>query len=146
MTAGFDLPHGTGMNNGGGILQETIKSCFLFNFSTGNVVIDTFITGLVIYISTYLMGLIGRLNFFDWIQTLFGRNYIKEEETRRILVSSKTSKSQLNSHGALDCNNSLLFNAILHQIKKLDCDKANIFELSEILVQIPPTRRDRQCR
>ena len=73
-------------------------------------------------------------------------NDIKEEETRRILVSSKTSKSQLNSHAAPDGNNSVLFNAILHQIKKLDCDKANIFELSEILVQIPPTRRDRQCR
>ena len=146
MSSGFDFAHGAGVNSEGGILQETIKSCFLFNFRTGNVVIDTFITGFVIYISTYLMGLAGRFNFFNWIQNLFSRNDIKEEQTRRILVSSKTSKSQLNSHAVLEGNNSVLFNAILHQIKKLDCDKANIFEMSEISVQITPTRRDRQCR
>ena len=36
-------------------LLETIKSSFLFNFRTGNVMLDTFLTGLIIMFSTYVL-------------------------------------------------------------------------------------------
>ena len=42
-------------------LFEMIKSSFLFNFRTGNVMVDTFMTGMVIILSTYLVNLTQRL-------------------------------------------------------------------------------------
>ena len=62
--SGFHTPQYVGMG-GGGILQETLKSSMLFNFRTGNVVVDTLITGLVIYMTTYLMGRIGNISFSE---------------------------------------------------------------------------------
>ena len=38
-----------------------IKSSFLFNFQTGNVIVDTFLTGMIIMLSTYLFNLTERL-------------------------------------------------------------------------------------
>ena len=49
------------MEGGEGILQDTLKKSLLFAFRTGNVVVDTFITALVICISTYLIGLFVRI-------------------------------------------------------------------------------------
>merc|ERR1712061_528488 len=38
-------------------ILETLKSSFLFNFRTGNVMVDTVVTGLIIMFSTYLFNL-----------------------------------------------------------------------------------------
>ena len=47
-------------------ILETLKSNFLFNFRTGNVMVDTFVTGLIIMLSTYLLNLSNNLFSFDW--------------------------------------------------------------------------------
>ena len=40
---------------------EIINSSFLFNFRTGNVIVDTFLTGMIIMLSIYLFNLTLRL-------------------------------------------------------------------------------------
>ena len=127
-------PYGSGIGGGGGgILQETLKSSFLFNFRTGNVIIDTFITGFVICISTYLMGLCGQLQHINWRAQLFRWFGIKEKG-RRIVISSKLG-NPVSGNGVAGSNDSLLFKSILHRIKQLDCDASGIIEMSEIPIQ-----------
>ena len=128
--SGFHTPQYVGMG-GGGILQETLKSSMLFNFRTGNVVVDTLITGLVIYMTTYLMGRIGNISFSELKKMIYHWIGLKEKRWKKIIISSKSSQSQL-GHGG---NLSPLFNAVLHRIKQIDCDNSEIIELSEILIQ-----------
>ena len=52
---------------------ETLKSSFLFNFRTGNVMIDTFVTGLIIMLSTYVFNMFNNVfkncdwsSMFNW--------------------------------------------------------------------------------
>ena len=51
-------------------ILETLKSSFLFNFRTGNVMIDTMITGFIIMVSTYLFNaaskVFNNLDMFSW--------------------------------------------------------------------------------
>ena len=57
-------------------LLETLKSSLLFNFHTGNAVMDTFVTGLIICLSTYLMSLASKLqevDFREWITFFLGK-------------------------------------------------------------------------
>ena len=49
-------------------ILETLKSNFLFNFRTGNVMVDTFVTGIIIMLSTYLLNMSNNLFNFDWVQ------------------------------------------------------------------------------
>ena len=128
--SGFHTPQYVGMG-GGGILQETLKSSMLFNFRTGNVVVDTLITGLVIYMTTYLMGRIGNISFSELKKMIYYWIGLKQKRWKKIIISSKSSQSQL-GHGG---NLSPLFNAVLHRIKQIDCDNSEIIELSEILIQ-----------
>ena len=126
------------MNTGGGILQETIKSSFLFSFRTGNVVIDTFITGLVICISTYVMSLFSRLQTLNWNTLVCYFFPIETVQERKIVISSKSSSNQTAAGIKLPTSSySPLFNAILHRIKKVDCDESEIVEMCEIRVQRP---------
>merc|ERR1712013_482440 len=61
---------------------EILKSCFLFNFRTGNVMIDTFVTGLIIMISTYIFNMFNNMSktwewkmLFNWyVANSQGRN------------------------------------------------------------------------
>jgi len=127
MSAGLNVPYRAG--TGGGILQETLKSSFLFNFRTGNVVVDTIITGLVIYMTTYLMGAISHFRYIDWKEKIccwLGFN----KGVREIVVSSKSGQNIIGHRGTY----SPLFNAVMHHIKKLDCDESEIIKLSEIFM------------
>merc|ERR1712154_148512 len=61
---------------------ETIKSSFLFNFRTGNVMVDTMVTGVIIMLSTYL------LNIFNNLFSKFDMNYL----TKMWLTGKSVSK------------------------------------------------------
>ena len=135
----------SGINIGGGILQETLKSSFLFSFRTGNVIIDTFITGFVICISTYIMGLCGRIQYLNWRMIVFPWFGITEEKQRRIVISSKPG-NQFSDNRAGGSNYSPLFNSILHRIKKLDCDQSDIVEMTEIPVLSPGKNESKKAK
>ena len=111
----------------GTYILETLKSSLLFNFHTGNAVFDTFVTGIIICLSTYLMSLTGKLQEFDfreWFEYLRGNTDAYNE----ITISGKKMEGARSTR----CNYSTTFHALLYQIKKLDCGTANISKLSEI--------------
>jgi len=111
-------------------ILETLKSNFLFNFRTGNVMVDTFVTGLIIMLSTYLLNLSNNLFSFDW-SSWFGNLSLKKEA--RIVISGRKLQGSHQTRLEYSTN----FFAILHQIKKLDCVEADIRELSEVPIQEP---------
>ena len=111
-------------------ILETLKSNFLFNFRTGNVMVDTFVTGLIIMLSTYLLNLSNNLFNFDW-SSWFGNWSLTKEA--RIVISGRKLQGSHQTRLEYSTN----FFAILHQIKKLDCVEADIKELSEVPIQEP---------
>jgi len=111
-------------------ILETLKSNFLFNFRTGNVMVDTFVTGLIIMLSTYLLNLSNNLFNFDWSSWLGNWSLTKEA---RIVISGRKLQGSHQTRLEYSTN----FFAILHQIKKLDCVEADIRELSEVPIQEP---------
>jgi len=110
-------------------ILETLKSNFLFNFRTGNVMVDTVVTGLIIMMSTYLLNLSQQLFSIDWSGWMTKR-WKKEA---RIVISGRKLQGSHNTRLEYSTN----FFAILHQIKKLDCVEADIMELSEVPIQEP---------
>ena len=110
---------------------EVLKSSFLFNFRTGNVMVDTFVTGLIIMLSTYIFNMFNNVfKGWDW-KDLF--NWYVAKTQARIVVSGK----KLQGADSTRLEYSTNFFAILYQIKKLECVKANIHELSEVPIQEP---------
>ena len=70
-------------------IVETIKSSFLFSFRTGNVFIDTLVTGFIICFSTYLMSLVRNLqntNIREILMSWFGPEKPREN---KIIISGK---------------------------------------------------------
>lgn len=130
--------NGSGGGIGGGsYLLETLKSSFLFNFRTGNVLIDTFVTGFIICLSTYVMSFLHRAQNIDFkkivLQWIFGK---ENADSRKIIISSKLSSNVGNT--GLAWNYSPIFNAIVYRIKQLDCDESQITELCEIPIPWTP--------
>merc|ERR1711936_395795 len=111
-------------------ILETLKSNFLFNFRTGNVMVDTFVTGIIIMLSTYLLNMSNNLFNFDW-NSWFNNLNLKREA--RIVISGRKLQGSHQTRLEYSTN----FFAILHQIKKLDCVEADIRELSEVPIQEP---------
>ena len=104
---------------------ETLKSSLLFNFRTGNVALDTIMTGLIICLSTYLMNLASRLQQLDYralFEKWFGGNTDLEPQEKKIILTGKDFGS-----GEGDA-----FLALIYRIKKLNCTNAGIYQLSEI--------------
>ena len=102
-----------------------MKSSFLFNFRTGNVMLDTMITGFIIMISTYLLNfanqIFNSLDFSSW-----GKWSLKKKA--KITISGK----KLSGADSTRLQYSTNFFAVLFQIKKLNCVSAEITELSEV--------------
>jgi len=113
-----------------GEILETLKSSFLFNFRTGNVIIDTFLTGFIIMISTSLVNYVTKLfNGFD----MFYWNRWTVPKKSKITISGKKLQGAESTRLQYSTN----FFAVLYQIKKLNCVNASIKELSEIPVEEP---------
>ena len=111
---------------------ETLKSSFLFNFRTGNVMIDTFVTGLIIMVSTYLLNVFNNLfhkfditQWADWFQV--------GKKRSQITISGKKLQGTESTRLQYSTN----FFAVLYQIKKLNCVTSHISELSEVPVEEP---------
>ena len=119
---------------GGGedILKDALKSSFLVNFRTGNVLVDTLIAGFVIGLSTYLMSFVRQLQQISW-QTIMSYFYKPEEiRERKIIISCKPSSRDPYDGGS---SATPLFNAVLHRIKKIDCDTSGIVEMCEVRLE-----------
>ena len=110
-----------------------IKSSFLFNFRTGNVIVDTFLTGMIIMLSTYLFNLTQRLVTGDLDLMRLVRFWNSFKQTSSIVISGKKLQGSNNTRLEYSTN----FFAILHQIKKLDCVISQIHQLSEVPIQVP---------
>ena len=77
------------------------------------------------------MSLASRVQNLDirgWLNFLFGRTNTTSNE---ITISGK----KMEGANATRCNYSTTFQAVLYQIKKLDCASSNISKLSEIQLQ-----------
>ena len=112
--------------------METLKSSFLFNFRTGNVMVDTIVTGFIIMISTYL------LNVFNGLFSKFDLNHWQswwQVAKRRSQITISGKKLQGTESTRLQYSTN--FFAVLYQIKKLNCVESFITELSEVPVEEP---------
>ena len=112
---------------GAGYIRETLKSSLLFNFHTGNAVLDTFVTGFIICLSTYLMSVASKFQEIDirgWFTILFGGS----QSFNEISISGK----KIEGSRSTQFNYSTTFHALLYQIKKSDCAESKIYKLSEI--------------
>merc|ERR1711963_1005275 len=108
---------------------ETIKSSFLFNFRTGNVMLDTMVTGIIIMLSTYLLNIFNNLfSKFD-INTLT-KMWLTGKSVSKITISGK----KLQGTNSTRLQYSTNFFAVLYQIKKLNCVTSDI---SEVPVEEP---------
>jgi len=111
-------------------ILETMKSSFLFNFRTGNVMLDTMITGFIIMISTYLFNFANKIfNSFD----LMSWHQWSMKKRAKITISGK----KLSGADSTRLQYSTNFFAVLYQIKKLNCVDSEITELSEVPVEEP---------
>jgi len=110
---------------------ETLKSSFLFNFRTGNVMIDTFVTGLIIMMSTYIFNMINNIFNNCDLKSMFKWYTIKDQA--KIIISGKKLQGVDNTRLEYSTN----FFAVLYQIKKLSCVEADIHELSEVPIEEP---------
>ena len=109
----------------GNLNLETLKSSLLFNFRTGNVVIDTLLTGFIICLSTYLMNFASKLQEIDYrelLRKLFGQVPDPDPLKNTINISGRE----------VDGYKSDAFKALIHRIKKLNCATSKISQLSEI--------------
>ena len=131
-------------------ILETIKTSFLFNFRTGNVLFDTLLTGVIIIFSTYFLNifntLINRRNLRELIRKwtsgksqskikISGKKLQGTNNTRYISLFNTILLSSSFSHLRLQYSTN--FFAVLYQIKKLNCNNSEISELSEVLVEEP---------
>ena len=76
-------------------ILETLKSNFLFNFRTGNVMVDTVVTGLIIMMSTYLLNLSQQLFTIDWSGWMTKR----WKREARIVISGRKLQGSHNTQG-----------------------------------------------
>jgi len=114
-------------------ITETIKSSFIYNFRTGNVMLDTVLTGLIIMFTTQIINFISnffRMDFWTYWEGL-------KSNDSKIIITGKKVQGMHSTRLEYSTN----FFAVLHQIKKLDCVVANIFQLSEVPIQEPDEAR-----
>ncbi len=76
------------------VMTETIKSSFLFNFRTGNLVVDTLITGLIIMCSSYLLNLAQRLTSMDFLAMV---RWIRYRSSASIIITGHWREEALAS-------------------------------------------------
>ena len=65
-------------------LMETMKSSFLFSFRTGNLVMDTLITGIIIMCSSYLHTIAQKLSSLDLVAMM---RWIKYRSSASIIIT-----------------------------------------------------------
>ena len=65
-------------------LMETMKSSFLFSFRTGNLVMDTLITGIIIMCSSYLLTIAQKLSSLDLVAMM---RWIKYRSSASIIIT-----------------------------------------------------------
>ena len=106
--------------------QRMLEMQFTQSFRTGNVILDTIISGIIMSVITaaffYLRPLLADSpKYFDRILGFFGLS------TNRIIINWKVSKT-----AQMEVNNSSKrFEAILHQVRKLKYGEAGVNTILE---------------
>lgn len=116
------------------VMVETMKSSFLFSFRTGNLVVDTLITGFIIMCSSYLLTIAQKLTSLDFFALM---RWIRYRSSASIIITGKKVQRAENTRLEYSTN----FFAVLYQIKKLNCEEADILQLSEVPIQEPDEAR-----
>ena len=107
----------------------TLRSSLIVYFQTGIVALDTFINAFIIWISTHLISLtrhIPKINIKNILAC-----FKKPKQENKIIISGR----KIYGHGLPRIEYSKTFLAILHQIKRLDYRRSQIFQLSEIQIK-----------
>jgi len=112
-------------------IVETLKSSFLMSFRTGNVVVDTIMTGVLVCLTTYLVSMVRNLQYVNPREVLLSWFGPTKPQENKIIVSGK----KIQGADKTRVEYSTTFCAVIHQIKKLDCVQADITELSEIEIK-----------
>ena len=107
-------------------LIETVKSSLLFSFRTGNVLIDTIVTGIIIMFATKLVRIFNYLVDLDYWS--FMKPVLRRKRKSKILIVGRIYKDE----SAVHLDYSQNFYAVLNQLRKLDLATAGISKLSEI--------------
>ena len=110
-------------------IRETLKSLFLFSFRTGNIVLDTLLTGIIIRLSTHFHSLANTMASWDILRSLL--TWLTHKKVNTIVITGKQVQGEQNTRLEYSTN----FFALFHQIKQLDCANADICQLSEVPVQ-----------
>jgi hypothetical protein len=71
-------------------IMETMKSSFLFAFRTGNIVVDTLLTGIIIMLSTHLLNIANNMASWD-IRNLFA--WANNKKVNKIVITGKKKKT-----------------------------------------------------
>jgi hypothetical protein len=71
-------------------IMETVKSSFLFTFRTGNIVVDTLLTGLIIMLSTHLLTLTNSLVNWDFRSLL---TWALDRKVAKIVITGMTGEN-----------------------------------------------------
>ena len=110
---------------------ETIKTSFLLNFRTGNMVLDTMINGLIImavgYITTSMGSLSRNITMKSVRESML---WLMGYRKRSIFITGMITRTAQDNRPVF----STRFKAVLHKIKKLELAKANITGLKEIKI------------
>ncbi|XP_014678925.1 PREDICTED: protein HYPER-SENSITIVITY-RELATED 4-like [Priapulus caudatus] len=103
---------------------ETLKNSFLFQFRTGNVVVDTIITAAIVCFTTYLLTLPSHLG---WLPEAWRRLRLRN---RHQLTIEGRKITQGPYHSRLFYSTTFL--ALLHDIKSMRAAAAGVTEMLEI--------------
>ena len=97
------------------------------------MIVDTFLTGMIIILSTYLFNLNQRLVAGNLDLMRLSRFWYSLKQTTSIVITGKKLQGSNSTRLEYTTN----FFAILHQIKKLHCVSSQIHQLSEVPIQVP---------
>jgi hypothetical protein len=109
-------------------IMETVKSSFLFTFRTGNIVVDTLLTGLIIMLSTHLLTLTNSLVNWDFRSLL---TWALDRKVAKIVITGMTGEN-LSKTGMLKICKNGWWNALLSS-------RVGIFRQLLFLSQKSPT-------
>ncbi|XP_014672608.1 PREDICTED: protein HYPER-SENSITIVITY-RELATED 4-like, partial [Priapulus caudatus] len=113
---------------------ETLKNSFLFQFRTGNVVVDTIITAAIVCLTTYLLMLPSHLG---WLPEAWRRLRLRN---RHQLMIEGRKITQGPYHSRLFYSTTFL--ALLHEIKSMRAAAAGVTEMTEIDVAMEQHHRN----
>jgi hypothetical protein len=105
--------------------REIFSSTLMMSMRTGNIIIDTFINGLIVMVSVYLLGVFRSINIIN-VESLYRLIFWKRYKS--ILIKGKKVTTDYFTRTEF----STTFRAVLLKLKTLDLDNSSIHHLIEM--------------